>query len=71
MCEWIGSSDAAKLLQVARNTVYLSLKDESRRQNTWGDEGEGWRYKPLSDRKIFQLNKKLVEQLSGKKLEPS
>lgn len=58
--EWISGDEAAELLGVSRTTVYRSLADDAVRQQEWGDEGAGWRRKPLSRRGIYQLRRSAV-----------
>lgn len=62
--EWISGPEAAKIMGVHRNTVYLSLKNEALRARTWGREGEGWRHKPLSTRGIFEVSKQRARELA-------
>lgn len=66
MGEWIGVTEAAELLDVAVRTVQRSLGDEARRTREWGPEGEGWRYKPLAERTIYQLRRTVVLRKAGK-----
>lgn len=61
MAEWISTAEAAAILEVHRQTVLRSLNDEQRRQEEWGDEGTGWRFKPLSGRKIFQVRRDVAQ----------
>lgn len=63
--EWISGPEAAEVLGLHRNTVYLSLRDPELRARTWGAEGVGWRYKPLSSRRIFEVSRKRAEQLAA------
>lgn len=56
MSDWISGAAAADILGVSPSTVYRSLADPAERTQQWGDEGKGWRYKPLSRRKIFQVS---------------
>lgn len=62
MSEWISSGDAAELLGISRASVLRSLQDETKRAAEWGAEGEGWRYKPLVGRKIYQVRRATVER---------
>ncbi len=64
MSDWISGETAAEILGVSRSTVYRSLTDEAARAQQWGTEGEGWRYKPLSLRRIFQVSRRRAEQLA-------
>ncbi len=57
MSDWISGTEAAEIIGVSASTVYRSLRDPDERAKQWGKEGEGWRHKPLSRRKIFQVNR--------------
>jgi hypothetical protein len=63
--EWISGGNAADILGVGRTTVYRSLHDPDERKRQWGEEGEGWRYKPLTRRRIFQVSRTRAEQLAS------
>ncbi|MEW2442764.1 hypothetical protein [Micromonospora marina] len=62
---WLSAAEAAELLEVSERTVQRSLTDEEQRQAEWGDEGQGWRYKPLSTRRTYQLRRTWVERKAG------
>jgi excisionase family DNA binding protein len=62
--EWIGGGEAAEILGVGRTTVYRSLRDVELREQQWGREGEGWRYKPLTRRRIFQVRRSRAEKIA-------
>jgi excisionase family DNA binding protein len=64
--EWMSVAEAAELLEVDRRTVQRSLAEDERRAREWGAEGEGWRYKPLADRKIYQLRRNVVLRKAGR-----
>jgi hypothetical protein len=53
--------EAAELLEVSARHVLRSLQDEEQRAEEWGAEGTGWRHKPLSTRRIYQLRRATVE----------
>ena len=57
--------EAAAALEVSDRTVQRSLADEAHRAEEWGAEGEGWRYKPLSRRGIYQLRRSWVARKAG------
>jgi hypothetical protein len=63
--DWIGGQEAAEIIGVGRTTVYRSLLDPDERERQWGREGEGWRYKPLTRRKTFQVSRQRAEQLAA------
>jgi hypothetical protein len=63
--EWITGAEAAEILGVGRTTVYRSLNDPAERERQWGTEGEGWRYKPLTRRRIFQVSRERARQLAS------
>lgn len=65
MGEWMSVAEAAELLEVAPRTIQRSLGDEDRRAREWGGEGEGWRYKPLAERTIYQLRRSVVLRKAG------
>jgi uncharacterized protein YndB with AHSA1/START domain len=65
LSDWISGSDAATILEVSESTVYRSLVDPATRQEWWGDEGKGWRRKPLSRRRIFQVSRARAVELAG------
>lgn len=58
--EWISARDAAKILGISAQTVRRSLADPDRRVREWGQRGEGWRLKPLSQRDEYQLRRTWV-----------
>lgn len=66
MADWMSVAEAAELLEVDRRTIQRSLADETRRAREWGSEGEGWRYKPLAERTIYQLRRTVVLRKAGK-----
>jgi hypothetical protein len=70
MGDWISGAEAAGIIGVHRNTVYRSLEDEERRAEEWGEEGVGWRHKPLSKRIIFQVSRARAEKLAGEGSSP-
>jgi hypothetical protein len=63
--EWMSIREAAAALEVSPSTVLRSLTDEARRKREWGEFGEGWRTKPLSDRGDYQLRRSVVERKAG------
>jgi hypothetical protein len=65
--EWLSTAQAAAVLGVSRSTVLRSLQDETRRAKWWGAQGEGWRYRPLSDETepIYQVRRSWAEKLAG------
>jgi hypothetical protein len=64
MVDWISGAEAAAIMGVHRNTVYRSLADEAERAEQWGKENEGWRFKPLSRRGVFQVSRERTEMLA-------
>ncbi len=58
-------AEAAELLEVSLRTVQRSLQNEDQRVTEWGQEGQGWRYKPLSTRGAYQLRRSWVEKKAG------
>lgn len=62
MTDWISVTAAAGILGVDRSTVYRSLVDDEWRTEWWGDEG--WRLKPLSRRKIYQVSEARAKALA-------
>lgn len=65
MVDWISGAEAAGILGVSPRTVLRSLENPDRRQEKWGDQGVGWRYKPLTVRPIFQVSRERAEQLAA------
>lgn len=63
---WLSTEEAAAWLDVSQSSVYRSLRDPGRRAAEWGEEGVGWRYMPLSTRKIFQVSARRVLDMGGK-----
>lgn len=63
--EWMSVTEAADALEVSARTVQRSLADEQQRTTEWGAEGQGWRYKPLSTRGIYQLRRSWVIRKAG------
>jgi hypothetical protein len=66
VADWMSVAEAAELLEVDRRTIQRSLAIEERRTREWGAEGEGWRHKPVADRKIYQLRRTVVLRKAGK-----
>ncbi|MGC4769180.1 hypothetical protein ACLQ25_09395 [Micromonospora sp. DT44] len=64
--DWMSVRETADALEVSDRTVQRSLADDEQRAEEWGDEGDGWRYKPLSRRGIYQLRRSLVMKKAGK-----
>lgn len=62
--EWISTKEAATRLGVAESTVYRWLADEDVRKDVWGEEGVGWRFRPVLRRRIYQVSRKRVEELA-------
>lgn len=62
---WIGVTEAAGILGVDRSTVYRSLIDPEWRTRWWGEEGKGWRRRPLVRRTIYQVSKERVAKLAA------
>ncbi|MDR7278961.1 hypothetical protein J2S41_005739 [Catenuloplanes atrovinosus] len=65
MGEWISVAEAARLLEITPRTIQRSLADEERRLREWGEEGAGWRFKPVTERPIYQLRRSVVERKAG------
>lgn len=65
MTEWVGRREAAEILGVSESSVYRSLSNPAVRQEMWGTEGEGWRFKPLSTRGVIQVSRARALQLAG------
>jgi hypothetical protein len=63
--EWISTREAALTLRVSERTLQNSLKDPEWRAREWGQEGEGWRYRPVVRRKTYELRRSLVERKAG------
>lgn len=59
-------AEAAAVLEVSPRTVQRSLADAEQRAEEWGEEGDGWRHKPLSRRGIYQLRRSRVMRMAGK-----
>lgn len=68
--EWMSVTEAADALEVSARTVQRSLADEQQREQEWGAEGDGWRYKPLSRRGIYQLRRSAVLRKAGRPEHP-
>lgn len=62
---WLGVREVAAIFRVSESTVYRSLTDEQARAERWGEEGVGWRRKPLSTRGIYQVSRQRTEELAG------
>lgn len=63
--EWMSVVEACAALEVSVRTVQRSLKNPQQRATEWGGEGQGWRYKPLSTRGIYQLRRSWVKRKAG------
>ena len=66
VADWMSVAEAAEVLEVAARTIQRSLADEERRTREWGTEGQGWRYKPLAERTIYQLRRSVVFKKAGR-----
>lgn len=66
VADWMSVAEAAEVLEVASRTIQRSLADDERREREWGAEGHGWRYKPLADRRIYQLRRSVVLKKAGR-----
>jgi hypothetical protein len=58
----MSTAEAADLLGVSDRSVQRSLQDPDQRSIEWGDEGVGWRVKPLLRRKVYQVSRRAVER---------
>lgn len=70
MGDWISGAKAAEIMGVHRNTVRASLEDLTRRKDWWGAEGDGWRFKPLTARKIYEVKRQRAEDIAAGKWPP-
>jgi hypothetical protein len=66
VADWMSVAEAADVLEVTARTIQRSLADEERRTREWGAEGQGWRCKPVADRKIYQLRRSVVFKKAGR-----
>jgi hypothetical protein len=66
VADWMSVAEAAEVLEVTARTIQRSLADEERRTREWGAEGQGWRCKPVADRKIYQLRRSVVFKKAGR-----
>jgi hypothetical protein len=66
VAEWMSVAEAAEVLEVTTRTVQRSLATDDRRTREWGAENEGWRYKPLAERTIYQLRRSAVYRKAGR-----
>ena len=66
VADWMSVAEAADVLEVNVRTIQRSLADDERRTREWGTEGQGWRYKPLAERTIYQLRRSVVFQKAGR-----
>lgn len=65
--EWISVEEAAEIIGVSRATAYRSVQDPERRARQWGEEGQGWRERPLGGwKRSYQVNRKRAEELAPK-----
>ena len=58
---------AAKLLGVSESTIYRWTSDPAIANEEWGRENVGWRRKPRTRRKVFQIHRTAVQA----KLDPA
>jgi hypothetical protein len=63
--DWISGAEAAEILGVSPSTVYRSLADPGQRAEQWGTEGDGWRHKPLSRRRVYQVSRQRAEAIAA------
>jgi len=66
MSDWISGADAARLMGRSRSTILRSLTDEVWRADWWGEEGKGWRLRPLSRRRAYDVSRALAEELAAR-----
>jgi excisionase family DNA binding protein len=66
VADWMSVAEAAEVLEVTTRTIQRSLADGERRTREWGTEGQGWRYKPVAERTIYQLRRSVVFQKAGR-----
>lgn len=61
--DWLSPREAAEMLEVSVRLVQQSLSDETQRARWWGQQGDGWRFVPLSRRTRYQVRRRAVEHL--------
>lgn len=71
MGDWISGAEAAGIIGVSRSTILRSLTDAPWRAQWWGDEGKGWRSKPLSRRVIYQVSRARAEEIARSEAQPT
>jgi hypothetical protein len=65
MGDWISGDEAAEIIGAHRSTVWRSLRDPEQRAEWWGEEGKGWRRRPLLKRPIYEVSRKRAEEIRG------
>lgn len=64
MPEWLSTKEVADALEVSESTVFRSFASPAIADARWGPSG--WREKPLSARKIYQVRESVVRSLARK-----
>lgn len=64
--DWISGAQAAEILGVSPSTVLRALQRAAEGEATpWGQQGVGWRHKPLSTRGAFQVARSVAERIAA------
>lgn len=62
--EWLSTKEVADALEVSESTVFRSFASPAIADARWGPDG--WREKPLSVRKVYQVRESVVRRLADK-----
>lgn len=62
VAEWLSTKETADALEVSESTVFRSFATPETADRRWGSGG--WREKPLSERKIYQVRESVVLEMA-------
>jgi hypothetical protein len=64
VAEWLSTKEVADALEVSESTVLRRFASPAVADQWWGSGG--WREKPLSVRKVYQVRDAVVRRLAGR-----
>lgn len=64
VAEWLSTKETADALEVSESTVFRSFANAETADRRWGSDG--WREKPLSERRIYQIRESVVREMASR-----